>query len=333
MSNPVTIHHDERTITTLLGVSERPSHVNYPIRGLPWDIVNHKDYCMSVQQIDFLGNHMQLIEMEAMSDAGISFTINSPTAFMVIMIEGFVKFHREELVVSYAMAGVMYMTYNPRADFQLTVSPGKHAMMVISVEKEWMKSSKRHFPELAHLVGYLHGESDEIVVLPMCRFAQPVMDLWESMRIVRSNPFMHRAELVVGAAKLISFYHGRLESENCVKGQLSADKANRMFMYVESNYSAEKGVSVNQVGLDLGISKHKVEEYARFLFGKTLHKYVRDLRMAKAARLLRLTNLSVPDIATSVGHANLPHFYDVFQRYFGMSPILYRNNENEKEQY
>lgn len=330
MTGPVTIHHDEERIRKKLRVKDCPDGCNYPIRGLPWDVVHHPDYLMTLQEEAFFGNHLQVVEMQATDEISLRFTIDMPSVFMVVMMEGFVKFHKEDLLISYAMGGVMYMTYNPHTDFYLRTSAGKHAMMVVSIEESWLLAAERTFPDLGALVMSKKSESEEPVVLPMCRLAQPVADLWDDMRVIRSNPVMRKAELATSTARLMDFYHGQLQEGNWLKGQLSVEIANRIVMYVEANYTSEKGISVARLAEHVGISEYKMGEYAELLFGKPLHRHVRDLRVAKAIKLLTQTSLSVSDIAVSVGYSNVPHFYIVFQQYFGTSPQLYRKNETER---
>lgn len=329
MLNPVIVNHDDSLILRKSNVTEQPDFSDYPIRGIPWDVVIHPDYRMSTQQIAFFGNHMQLIEMEAVNDTSIQCNVVNPTVFVVVMIEGFVKFQRDGALVSYAMGGVMYMTYNPRTDFTFNVSPGKHTMMVVSLDRDWAISAKHAYPELNTLVDNLWEQQEDIAVLPMCRLDDPVTNLWEYIRILHPNPFLHRADLIGYASRLTDFYHRQLESGNVIRNQFSPKIANTIFSYVDTNYISENGVSISKLAEHTGLTKFKLEEYTRFLFGKSLHKYVRDRRMAKAAQLLRSTDQYIPEIALKVGYSNLPHFYEVFHRYFGMSPLLYRKIENE----
>lgn len=324
MVGPVTIHHHENTIRKKLRVTDCPDGCNYPIRGLPWDVVHHQDYVMTVQEEAFLGNHMQVIELEATDEISLRFTIEVPSVFMVVMMEGFVKFHKEDRLISYTMGGAMYMTYNPRADFSLQASTGKHAMMVVSIEKSWFLAAGRIYSNFDTLVRSQENESAEPIILPMCRLAQPIADLWDSMRIIRSRPILRKAELVTDSAKLMDFYHSQLEEGNWLKGQLSVEIANCIVMYIERNYAKDTSIPVADLADEIGISRHKLEEYAYLLFGKTLHKYIRDLRMAKAARLLRETNIPVTAISFKVGYSNSSHFFKIFDAYFDVPPAKYR---------
>ncbi|TYR37434.1 helix-turn-helix transcriptional regulator [Sphingobacterium phlebotomi] len=324
MANPITIHHEGALVEELFGLTECPYFNNYPLRGLPWDVIKHKDYNMSLQEIDFIGNHMQLLEMECLTGTSIRFSVNEPSIFFAIMIEGFVKFQKAKTLVSYAMRGVLYMTYSPSADFTLHASAGKHTMMIVCIDSDWFKSAKRPFPRLEPLVNCIQQRNDEVLTLPMCRFAQPIADLWDSMRMLCSDNFLHKLELANHVTKLIEFYNTQLENDNYIKGQLVTETANLFFMYVDANYMFENRISIALVSEHLGESKTRVEEYAKLLFGKSLLKHVRDLRMAKAAQLLKETDVPVSALGFKVGYSNRSHFFKIFNAYFDTSPLEYR---------
>lgn len=122
----------------------------------------------------------------------------------------------------------------------------------------------------------------------------------------------------------MDFYHGQLQDGNWLKGQLSVEIANRILMYVEANYMFENRISTALVSEYLGESKTKVEEYAKLLFGKSLHKHVRDLRMAKAAQFLKETDIPISALGFKIGYSNRSHFFKIFNAYFDTSPLEYR---------
>lgn len=118
MHKPILIHHDNHTLEKRYGIKERPDFCNYPIRGVLWDTVKHEDYRMSLQHEEFLSNHLQLFEMEEDTEITLLFSVACPSVFIVVMMEGFVRFYQDSELISYAMGGVMYMVYNPGANFQ-----------------------------------------------------------------------------------------------------------------------------------------------------------------------------------------------------------------------
>lgn len=59
--------------------------------------------------------------------------------------------------------------------------------------------------------------------------------------------------------------------------------------------------------------------------GQTIPQYLRDIRLEKAARLLREGRANVTEAATAVGYQSLSHFSKAFWEKFGCCPGLYNN--------
>lgn len=89
-------------------------------------------------------------------------------------------------------------------------------------------------------------------------------------------------------------------------------------MYMRLHYSSE--VSMADVAAHIGVS----ERYLRKLFSQELHTsplgYLQQIRIDKAAELLRNTNLSVKEIAYLCGYHSSQYFSHVFKQYSGIRP-------------
>ncbi|MFC0212666.1 response regulator [Paenibacillus chartarius] len=70
------------------------------------------------------------------------------------------------------------------------------------------------------------------------------------------------------------------------------------------------------------------QTYLSHLFSKemglTLIKYITQVRMQKAAELLRGTNMTIADISAKVGFMNDSYFCKIFKHYHGMPPAKFR---------
>ena len=64
--------------------------------------------------------------------------------------------------------------------------------------------------------------------------------------------------------------------------------------------------------------------------GKSYRKYLSDLRLEKALRLIMTTDRSITDIALSVGFANVTYFNRVFREKYGTSPGNMRSADENK---
>ncbi len=56
------------------------------------------------------------------------------------------------------------------------------------------------------------------------------------------------------------------------------------------------------------------------IYGKTFSAYVEEMRMEKAQLLLQNPNLTIQEIAETIGYTNTNSFYKAYKRYWGQSP-------------
>lgn len=327
MPNPIVIHHN-RSAKMQFGLTDCPEICNYPIPSLPWDTVEDIGYRLAIQQADFFGGHMQLMELEADADTDISFTANKPTVFMVVMIEGFFRFYAKDSLKSYAMGGTYYMVYNPASNLLMKASIGKHAILVFALDCDSLTLANRVYPEMGILVGHVRDRCAEVHFLPMCRMSKQTMELWAEIRISSPNPHVRSAELGFSVSKLIQFYQRQLERGEVVRGKISIEIANAMTMYIDSNFTSDRDVTRSRIAAHIGEPETNIDGFCMFLFGRTLNRHIIDLRMIRASQLLLNTSLSIGSIAIKVGLSSWPYFYRVFFKYFGCTPSQFRKERS-----
>jgi transcriptional regulator GlxA family with amidase domain len=63
----------------------------------------------------------------------------------------------------------------------------------------------------------------------------------------------------------------------------------------------------------------------------TVKEFVRDIRMKRAAQLLRQKNMNISEIAWATGFRDLSHFRKCFRKKFGMSASEYAGLENGED--
>ena len=72
------------------------------------------------------------------------------------------------------------------------------------------------------------------------------------------------------------------------------------------------------------ITEKKVYEIVRTAAGKSLNEYLLELRMRKAGKLLYSTQMGVGEVAVQCGYLAESTFYRVFKKFYGVTPIQYR---------
>lgn len=72
------------------------------------------------------------------------------------------------------------------------------------------------------------------------------------------------------------------------------------------------------------IRDNNISSRFRYVMGVTIKEYIEELRLAAAERLLREKDLSIFDVAASVGYYHPQTFYRAFQRKYDCTPAEYR---------
>ena len=85
-----------------------------------------------------------------------------------------------------------------------------------------------------------------------------------------------------------------------------------------------KDVTVDGLSKKYKLSSVSLNKYFGVMYGSTVHKFIQEYRMEKAAELLTTSDRSVAEIALMVGYENQGKFGNVFKRKYGMTPLEYR---------
>jgi AraC family transcriptional regulator, regulatory protein of adaptative response / methylphosphotriester-DNA alkyltransferase methyltransferase len=100
------------------------------------------------------------------------------------------------------------------------------------------------------------------------------------------------------------------------------DMAARIRDMLQRDYTARLALADGLKGL--GMSRRRMTELYKAVYGETPGAYLAALRLAEAKRRLTDTDEPLTDIAFAVGFDSLSGFYRFFQTYGGASPAAYR---------
>ncbi len=74
-----------------------------------------------------------------------------------------------------------------------------------------------------------------------------------------------------------------------------------------------------------GISPNKLQEGFKFMHGRTVSDYVRNVRVEKAELLLRTTDMNISEVVYSVGLTSRSYFCKIFKNKYNCSPKQYKS--------
>lgn len=145
---------------------------------------------------------------------------------------------------------------------------------------------------------------------------------------LRHPPVFASAQLIWYQAKtleLMAAFLFRAPPENeffCQRQiRLSQDRVERVIAILKSNLVEPPALEA--LGKQVGCSSFYLSRTFSQQMGKTISQFIRQLRMEKAAELLRAGKLNVTQVAMEVGYASSSHFSVAFHETFGCCPGLY----------
>jgi transcriptional regulator GlxA family with amidase domain len=82
----------------------------------------------------------------------------------------------------------------------------------------------------------------------------------------------------------------------------------------------EEPVALSELTRRTGVSQRQLERLCKRYLGATPAQYYVQLRLERARRMLRQTDMSVAEVAIACGFVSLSHFAKVYRRHYGLSP-------------
>lgn len=96
--------------------------------------------------------------------------------------------------------------------------------------------------------------------------------------------------------------------------------------YFDINYA--ENIKLKEVASHFGIHQNYLTRAFHSRFGISPKKYLMNLKLTKAARLLMTTQLPVSIISSSLGFEDQLAFSRTFKKTYDLSPSEYRNHQN-----
>ena len=90
---------------------------------------------------------------------------------------------------------------------------------------------------------------------------------------------------------------------------------------VEENYTSP--ISLEELAYLSGRSLSSFKRDFQSIYGETPAKWIREKRLSKARQMLEASQMSVADVAYSLGFENPTHFSRIFKQRYGSSPISF----------
>jgi AraC-like DNA-binding protein len=108
-----------------------------------------------------------------------------------------------------------------------------------------------------------------------------------------------------------------------------ADEESQKLLYFLSQNYTDPELSLEKIQQELGISESKISSIIKEHSNQNFKRYLNEIRIGEAKRLLKETDRQVMEIAYNVGYGNISHFNRVFKESEGCSPVEFRKKVKE----
>jgi AraC-like DNA-binding protein len=175
-----------------------------------------------------------------------------------------------------------------------------------------------------HVKGFLKGRTVAEVSEPIrlkSEHQQMVTSLRRPPVHAMAQRLWYQAKALEVAASLLYQTIGNEEFFCDRQKRLSHDRVQKVIAILKENLAEPP--ALEEIGRRVGCSHFYLSRIFTQEMGKTISAHLRDLRMERAAALLREKKLNVTQVALEVGYSSLSHFSTAFHQEFGCCPGLY----------
>ena len=110
--------------------------------------------------------------------------------------------------------------------------------------------------------------------------------------------------------------------ESTLRGAVDRERLHQARVILETEFADPP--TLLALARRVGLNDFKLKCGFREVLGTTVFGYVRKIRMEKAKQLLETSDVSITQVALSVGYNSISHFTMAFKRSVGILPSQYR---------
>lgn len=132
-------------------------------------------------------------------------------------------------------------------------------------------------------------------------------------------------------SKQINQYHDDQNNENMPELLRRSDieKVKKSVEIINNDLS--KNFSVDHLAKEVGTNVNKLQKAYKYMFGLTVNKYMQQLKLEAAKKLLMTTDHNISQIVSSIGLNNRSYFSKIFKEKYGVSPKYFLKNHSDNE--
>jgi len=203
----------------------------------------------------------------------------------------------------------------------------RHQFLTVEMSFDFLR---RHLGELGKSLHPLvreitAGQSEKSTVAAPIRLTSRLQQLLTSLReapvLAMAQSVWYQAKALEVAAELFFVTPDEQELFCQRTKRLSSERVEKVIALLREKLAEPP--TLEEIGRSVGCSPFHLSRTFSAETGQTIPQYTRQLRLERAAELLRSGKFNVTEAAMEVGYSSLSHFSQAFHEAFGCCPGLY----------
>jgi AraC-like DNA-binding protein len=203
----------------------------------------------------------------------------------------------------------------------------QHQFLTVEMSFDFLRRHLADFASSLHPIvrEVVSGPPEKSAVAAATRLGSRQQQLLASLReapvLASARPLWYRTKALELAAELFFLAPDGQELFCQRQQRLAAERVERVIALLQKKLSEPP--NLEEIGHAVGCSPFHLSRTFSTATGMTIPQYLRQLRMERAAELLRSGKFNVTEAALEVGYSSLSHFSQAFHDTFGCCPGLY----------
>jgi AraC family transcriptional regulator len=203
----------------------------------------------------------------------------------------------------------------------------RHQFLTVEMSFDFLRRHLGEFVTSLHPLvrEIVAGQSEKSAGASVTRLTSRQQQLLASLReapvLALAQSVWYQAKALEVAAELFFVAPGEKELFCQRQQRFSAERVEKVIALLREKLSEPP--PLEEIGRLVGCSPFHLSRTFSTATGMTIPQYIRQLRMERAAELLRSGKFNVTEAALEVGYSSLSHFSQAFHETFGCCPGLY----------
>lgn len=258
-------------------------------------------------------------------DWGKSFHPNSVEICLNLAGNGKVSFKNTEAAFAPLTAG-----FYRRGEQELEATRQTnelHRFLTVEMSFDFLQRHLSQFVTSLHPLvrDVVAGKPKDSAISPVTRLTNRHQQLLASLRqapvLALAQSLWYQAKAMELASEFFFIAPGDRELFCRRQQRLAAERVEKVIALLRDKLAEPP--TLEEIGRAVGCSPYHLSRTFSAATGQTISQYLRQLRMERAAELLRSGRFNVTEAALEVGYSSLSHFSQTFHETFGCCPGLY----------